>query len=249
LSFIDVGQGDCCLIQTKHNRTILIDGGGSDSSDFDVGENIVIPYILDKGISRIDLMILSHPHDDHIEGLITILKNLKVKELIISSLIIPNEKYNELINIARDKNVKITYASFGDNISLDGIRLIVIHPKSPLTDINDNSLALIFENEKTRALFTGDISSNIENNLKIGAIDILKVAHHGSSNSSSLDFISKIKPKLSIISVGENNYGQPNKDVINNLSKFSLPVCTKDYGEINIKMYKNGLIKYSKCIN
>jgi competence protein ComEC len=249
LNFIDVGQGDCCLIQTKHNKTILIDGGGSDSSNFDVGENIVLPYILDKGISRIDLMVLSHPHDDHIEGLITILNNLKVKELIISSLIIPNEKYTELINIARDKNVKISYVSLGDNIYLDGIRFIVIHPKNPLTDINDNSLILKFEYEKASALFTGDISSIVENTLKIGAIDILKVAHHGSSKSSSLDFISNVKPKLSIISVGVNNYGQPNKDVINNLSKFSIPVCTKDNGEINIKLYKNGLIKYSKCIN
>jgi competence protein ComEC len=71
LSFLDVGQGDCCLIETKNNKRILIDGGGTENNNFEVGDNIVLPYLLDKGILKLDLIILSHPHDDHIEGLIS----------------------------------------------------------------------------------------------------------------------------------------------------------------------------------
>jgi competence protein ComEC len=172
-----------------------------------------------------------------------------VKKLIISNLIIYNEKYDELISIANSKKVNIHLVSAGDKIYIDETEFYMIHPKTSFEDINENSLVVKLKFGNSEALFTGDISSNVEDYLTINKIDILKVAHHGSSCSSSFNFINKIKPKLSIISVGENNYGHPNINVINNLNKFGLSLSTKDYGEINVKMYYNGQIKYTKCIN
>jgi competence protein ComEC len=249
INFIDVGQGDCCYIETTNRKTILIDGGGTENNDYDVGENIVLPYILDKGKKEIDLVILSHGHDDHIEGLISIAKKIKINNLMVSKHIVETEKYIELIKILNDKKTNIIYVTEGDSINIDNIILKTIYSGNNTSDINDNSLVVELIYGKSKALFTGDIGENIEDKLRVKDIDVLKVAHHGASSSCSEMFLEKVQPRISVISVGKNSFGHPSIKSINKLNKYGKVLITKDSGEIRIKMYDNGKMEYSKCIN
>ena len=244
INFVDVGQGDCTYIETRTGKTILIDGGGSENSDYDVGESILLPYILDRQKTKIDLMIVSHMHEDHLEGLITIIDKINVKRIIIGQCN-NNVLYSELLNVSAKKGIKIETVWAGEIIYIDDVKIEVVHPKKyeNISDNeNNNSLVLKLIYEDASVLFSGDIEKEGEENINdnINA-DVLKVAHHGSKTSSTENFIRKVKPKISIIGVGKNNkFGHPNYEVIERLKKNnSLIYRTDENGEITIKIKKD----------
>ncbi len=241
--FIDVGQGDSCLIVTPLNTSILVDGGGSET--YDVGENTLLPYILSRRIVKIDYIVCSHFDTDHSGGIKTILENITVKNLIISKQKEVYQNFSEIMKIAKEKNVNIIIVKAKDRIIFDKTSYMdVLYPTEKLehSDINNNSIVAKFINQGITILFTGDIEKKAEENIlklynkKELKSDILKVAHHGSSTSSSYEFLEAVSPKFALIGVGENNtFGHPSDITIENLNKLNVAIYRTDKnGEIEI---------------
>ena len=261
INFIDVGQGDSTLIRVD-NKNILIDGGGSLYSDsFDVGEKTLFPYLLDRGITYLDYVIVSHFDADHFQGLEYVINNIKVKNAIISSLGQNSKEYETFLNLAKKKKINIIYVKKGDSINFNNAKIEILYPDNEI--INDNAknnnalvCKLIYNNFSM--LFTGDIEEIAEkkilklyekNKEKLRA-DVLKVGHHGSKTSSSYDFIKTVSPKIALIGVGkDNNFGHPNLGVIERLEKSGATIYRTDYmGEIELSIKSNGNMTINTCI-
>lgn len=229
--FIDVGQGDSTFIVTPHNKTILIDGGGSLNKNFDVGEKTLVPYILDRGYTKIDYIFVSHFDFDHVGGILTILQELKVGKVIIGKQFENSENYEKMIKIARKKKVEIIQVDKENDIVIDDVNFNIIWPDKENiikeNSLNNNSLVMKMIYRNFSMLFTGDIEEIAErkiidtykDNYDILKSDVLKIAHHGSKTSSINEFLNLVKPKIALIGVGGNNkFGHPSKGVINNLN-------------------------------
>lgn len=227
--FFDVGQGDSSCIITPSKKVVLVDGGGSSGNGdyyYDVGGKITLPALLHQGIWRIDTVIVSHLHDDHMEGLLSVMEVYPVKNLIMPKVSGSPENVSknigELMDMCRRKGVNIYKLGKGDYIKLGKeVRIDFLHPgEEAKSDENENSLVGVLKYGDFLALFTGDIGKETEVILPAGVIDssILKVPHHGSGRSSSEEFLEEVKPKASVISVGKNNYGHPSAETIKRLS-------------------------------
>lgn len=231
INFIDVGQGDSTLITTQYNKKILIDGGGSEfGSTFDVGEKTLLPYLLKKKIHKVDCVIISHFDSDHVGGILTILEELNVKQVLIPKQVEYSENYNKFLDIIKKRNIKVKIVGEGNTINLDKNTYIdILWPEEKqITDnvLNNNSMIVRLCYKNFKMLFTGDIEEiaeqkllqKYENTEKLTA-DILKVAHHGSKSSSIAEFLEKANPKIAVIGVGKNNkFGHPNAGVLDRLS-------------------------------
>ena len=256
--FVDVGQGDSTFIVTPKNETILIDGGGSLGTDFDVGESTLLPYILDRGYKKIDLMFVSHFDQDHIGGLFKILEELKVEKVCISKQEEDSENYQKFLNIVKEKNIQVLVVKIGDMIVLDNnLYFNVLWPKDKQIEenkLNNNAIVMKLNYNNFSMLFTGDIEKKAEEeiletykNSKILESDILKVAHHGSKTSTTDEFLNKVKPKIALIGVGKDNmFGHPSNTTIEKLEKMNIKIyrtdlnaeisiCVNDKGQVSIK--------------
>ena len=187
--FIDVGQGDSTLIVTPSNKKILIDSGGTDTGNFDVGKSTLLPYLLDRGITVLDYICISHFDSDHCKGFIYLLNNIKVKNIILSKQYATILNFEEIMSIANTKKIKILKVEAGDTLQIDkDVKIKVLSPNKKLSeDINDNSIVMKLEYNNFSCLFTGDISKNVEKDLintynKYIESDVLKVAHHRFKN-------------------------------------------------------------------
>ena len=227
VTFLDVGEGDSALIRTYSGQTVLLDGGGSANPQVlsSIGESVVIPFLLDKGISRLDAVIASHGHTDHIQGLFPVLEQFKVGNLIIPD--VKDEKeFSQLLETAERKGMKVTRCREGDVIKLDKKTVFqVLSPLQQFSDdnssLNNTSLVLKLIYGETDLLFTGDAEKPVEEALlNCGALleaDVLKVAHHGSDTSTGMAFLDCINPKAVVVSVGKNNFGHPSEAVMQRL--------------------------------
>ncbi|MBP8718580.1 MAG: DNA internalization-related competence protein ComEC/Rec2, partial [Candidatus Atribacteria bacterium] len=237
--FLNVGYGDSILIKTPQEKHILIDGGGTPFHDFDVGENIVLPYLRRLGINHIDLIFLTHPDIDHLEGLIPILKEMKVDMVIDSGINCQQDTYlNFLSLIQEDEEISYYQARAGDVIKLSpDLQLVVLNPLNRKdygqeSNFNNRSIVLKLYYKNISFLFTGDIEEKAEMNLlswdSFLQSDILKVAHHGSNTSTTDLFLNQVKPEVAIISVGTNNFDHPNAEVIRKLEASCQKVLRTD---------------------
>lgn len=255
INFLYVQQGDSCHIKTEHGLNILIDGGGSEQSDYDIGENILVPYLLKNTNGKIDLMIISHFHEDHAEGCLTVLKKLKVGKVLIGTQPLKTTLYEEFLKITEEKSIPVYTLHANNSFSVDGLRFDILYPSKKLDiedDLNNNSLVIKASYCKTNALFVGDAEFEEENaildlykdKLKTLDIDILKVGHHGSKTSSSKEFLNVITPKISVISCGINNkFKHPHEEAVKNLEMYTKNIFRTDqHGEISLKIKRNGKI-------
>ena len=267
ICFVDVGQGDCTLIQTPGRKNILVDGGGSEFGSFDVGESTLLPYLLDRGITKIDYMMISHFDSDHIGGLFYIMENLRVDNIIISKQGESSENLKKFIEILQSNNrgsknkTNIILVKKGDNIKIDNTSYFeILFPEDELINdniLNNNSIVAKFVSNNFKMLFTGDIEEIAENRLcelykstnKLQA-DIIKVAHHGSKTSSTLNFLELVKPKIALIGVGENNnFGHPNDAVLKRIKDLGAHIYRTDQmGEISIVIGNRGNVKINSFI-
>lgn len=262
--FVDVGQGDCTVMITPNNKKIIVDGGGNSNneSNYDIGENVVLPYLLDRKIRKLDYMIISHFDSDHYQGLEYVIKNINVKKVIIPKQLEENYNCKEFLKIANKKRVKVIEVKAGDKIKLDkNMYMQVLWPteEAIMENItNNNSLVCKIYYHNSSILFTGDIEKVAEEAIlakyktrKILKSDILKVAHHGSKTSSIEDFLNMVKPKIALIGVGKDNkFGHPNNDVIERLKSIGTKIFRTDIdGEIEILINKRGKIKKHVYIN
>ena len=216
--FIDVGQGDSTLIITPKGKKILIDGGE--------GKNeILLPYLLDRGINKIDYIIISHFDSDHCNGLIEVMEKIKVGKVIVSKQPEESEEYRNILEIIKRKNIEACVVKAQDRITIEkDLYINILNPAGKLEfkDLNNNAIVakLIYKNFSM--LFTGDIekaeeniAQKYKNNLKS---TILKVAHHGSKTSTNEEFLKYVEPQIALIGVGENNkFGHPNQQTIEKL--------------------------------
>ena len=251
IHFIDVGQGDSTLIITPKNKTILIDGGGS-NSNFDVGKNTLIPYILDKGFSKIDIVIISHFDQDHVGSILTLLQNLKVGTVYISKQIENSYNYENFLKIVKERKIKVNEVVAGNKIRVEkDLYFDILWPinKQITTNIlNNNSIVCNLHYKDFSMLFTGDIEEIAEKSIlelyskdkRMLKANILKVGHHGSKSSSTSEFINNINPQIAVIGVGKNNkFGHPNDKVLERINNLNCKIFRTDLnGEISITINK-----------
>ncbi len=243
--YLDVGQGDSSVIKTPDNKIIVVDGGGSsewEKNSYDIGKKITVPALQHIGIWQVDTVIVSHIHDDHLGGVLSILESYKVKQVILPA----SDSYGKsefasanlekLKAILKDKKISIKYLKNSSSIKVSkNVELKVLAPEEPFiqntdSDVNNNSMVFKLIYKDFDALFTGDIQMEAEQRLLDKDIqsDVLKVAHHGSPYSSTEDFIVQVDPEISIISVGKNNYGHPSKEIIERLKEKKSQVYRTD---------------------
>ncbi len=259
--FIDVGQGDSTLIVTPSNKKMLIDTGGSTKENsYDVGEKIVLPYLLNRRIKKLDYVMISHFDSDHCEALLTIMDGIKIENMIISKQIEKTNLFEQIMMKARKKNINIIIAKRGMTIEIDNfVRVNILYPDEKLMfdDINNNSIVAKLEYRKFSILFTGDIEEKAEKKIvemyqetDILKSTILKVAHHGSNTSTSEEFLNAVLPKIAIIGVGKNNkFGHPANITLERLKKIKTYIYRTDKnGEIKIE-HSRSRIKINKKIN
>ena len=259
--FVDVGQGDCTFIVTPQNKTILVDGGGSEFGEFDVGKRTLLPYILDRGYKEIDYIIISHFDEDHVGGILTIIKELKVGQVIISKQGENSDNFQEFLEIVNKKRIKVQVVKKGDKINIEKhLNIEILWPQHKLIQeniLNNNSIVFRLNYLNFSMLFTGDIEEIAEkeilkelNNNSLKA-DVLKIAHHGSKTSSIQGFLDKVTPKVALIGVGENNnFGHPNEAVITRLNNYGTKIYrTDEMGEIILHVNSNGQMIVRRKIN
>lgn len=268
INFIDVGQGDSTLIRTETNKVILIDSGRSTAaSNFDVGNKVLLPYLLDRRIKKIDFIIVSHFDADHCQAFETVIDNINVEKVVVCKQSMITQEYLNIINKCREKNIKVIVVERGDKLKIDKrTEFEILHPGERFLEdgkggLNANAIVCKMnyklDNGKVFSiLFTGDIEVEAEKELeqvygkKLKA-DILKIAHHGSKTSSREEFIKLVSPKIALIGVGENNkFGHPADITLERLEKEKVKVYRTDQmGEVSITINKNGGIKVKTQID
>lgn len=255
--FLDVGQGDSTIISTAKNKTIVIDGGEGEKSGFDYGKNVLFPFLINKGVRKIDFLIFSHFDSDHCGGLIYLLENIKVEKILIGKQFEKNENFEYIVNLANKKHIKIIELQAGNKINIEkNSSLEILWPsvaeKISENAINNNSLVCKFVYKNFSMLLTGDIESIAEEKLlgkykntnRLNA-NILKIAHHGSKTSSIQEFLNEVNPKIALIGVGrKNKFGHPNQEVLERLKEKGIQIYRTDQnGEIQIIVKNNLKIK------
>ncbi|MDI3064480.1 MBL fold metallo-hydrolase [Clostridioides difficile] len=245
IHMIDVGQGDSILVQTPTNKNILIDGGDEDS------ENIIISYLRQKRIKTIDIIIATHPDSDHIGSLDNIIKKFNVNSIYMPEQSTDSEAYQNLINSCTDKNLSIQHLYKNDVLNIDNnINIYVLSPSYIQEESNLNSIVFKLTFNDNSFLFMGDAEEENEKEIlhsfKLNNINFIKIGHHGSNSSSSLEFIKKISPDIAEISCGyKNQYGHPHREVINNLKQNHVSIYRTDrIGDI--VFYSDGEIIFTK---
>lgn len=227
LTFLDIGQGDAAVLESPGGLTAVIDTGGANElskSSYNPGEKILMPFLRRKGIRKIDLLLLSHPHADHIQGAEFLVDHIPVKMLIISGQFCADKQGAQLVDAFKAKGTKIREVSGGDMISFDEkINLEVISPpEAVIEDTNDASLVFRLGYGEFQALFTGDAGAEVLEKIdksKLSA-EVVKVPHHGSKFSWSESFYQAVDPEAAVISVGSgNNFGHPARQVLQGLRK------------------------------
>lgn len=250
LTVLDVGQGDAIVVRAPSGRTMLIDAGGEVEgrlTGYDVGAQRVVPALHRLGVRAIDILVLSHPHEDHAGGLPAVVQNFRVGLLLDSGFPHPAPSYHRLLRLVEAKRIPYVLARRGMRIDLGaGAVVSVLHPDPPLivgtgSDINLNSVVLRLSYGRTCALLTGDIEALIEYRLLDSGDDlrcaVLKVAHHGSGTSSRAEFLEAVAPAVAVISAGAfNPFGHPHASTLDALAAVGARVYRTDrHGAITIE--------------
>ena len=232
---IDVGQGDSIFIQTLEDKRILIDAGDEEA------EHTVYSYLKRKGVKKIDVLIATHPDTDHIGSMDYIIDKFKISHFYMPDAKTDSEAFYNLLDSCRDKNLKIEYLTKGDILKIDSSTTMEILSPSTITDKNNlNSIVSLLNYKGYEFLFTGDAEkeneSEILSSCNLPDIEFLKAGHHGSSSSSTDEFIANLKPEAVAISCGYNNdYGHPHRSVLDTF---------RENGSVVYRTDKNGSLVF-----
>jgi competence protein ComEC len=245
--FLNVGQGDSAFVKTPENHQIVIDGGPDSSASGKISS--LMPF-WDK---TIDVIILSHPEKDHMQGLMDILKKYRANYILDSGIKKDSAEYKEWEKILENQKrlgAKVIAVKAGDIIKLGDVSINILFPYENFSNeiiknsANESCVVLDLIFGKNSFLFTGDISDKSEKELMIKSdvainADVLKVAHHGSKYSTSEKFLEFVSPEFAVICVGKNSYGHPTPEVLQRLEKFGIKVLRTDTNG-NVKFVSDG---------
>lgn len=229
ITFLDVGQGDAIHIQTPNRKHLMVDAGRW-SPGGNSGEDVILPYLEENGVQRLDGILLSHPHADHIGGITEIIENIPVDTIYQTRADYDSNLYQSYMNLAEEKEIHIKYPIAGEILNIDpSIRLFVIGPNSGAesSNINNHSLAFKLVYGDTSALFSGDAEVKQENRMASNygeflESDLYKVGHHASNTSSSQSFMEFIQPEVTVASLAfENRFRHPGLEAVSRLHQNS----------------------------
>jgi len=267
IQFPDVGQGDCALITLAAGKNILIDGGGAYDNRFDIGRRIVAPYLWNQGIHRIDLVILSHPHPDHMNGLKYIVKSFAIGEVWTSGLDKDLPGYPELERLILDQGIPLRVVSAANPpVVINDAEVKLLHPapgfhargRKAYEAENSRSLVVRVALEGKVFLFPGDIGKDAEQEMLLRnrdlRCDLIKVPHHGSKSSSSESFLSRTLPVIGVVTVGSRNrYHHPSPEVVERYQAAGTRLfrtdldgalfVTVDKGELIVKSWRTRMVQ------
>ena len=260
ITMVDVGQGDCIYLTEDSGIHMLIDGGSSDKSD--VADYQMMPYLKYEGVSYLDAVVVTHPDSDHVSGICSMLQQMKTSGISIGTLYLPdvgetgrNEEYHDLERLAQGAGVSVRYLSVGDVLQCGKVMLTCIHPEEGWEKAEPNaySTVLYLKYGNFGALFTGDLEGEGEKlvqerlgdfPLAADGITMLKVAHHGSKNSTGEAFLQTVNPQIALISAGQNNrYGHPHRELIQRLEDCGCRIYrTQESGAVTVRV-QNGRVR------
>lgn len=256
ITFFDVGQGDSLIFQTRKQKTVMVDTGGKEVKignidNHNIAKYHIIPTLKQKRITKIDHLIITHPHADHIGELPYIVQHIRIKKLYINLYSYSEIELIKIKRLCKINNIELIDATTIQFIQLNNSKISFLHGDIPNSnDKNEHSIILLIEYQRYKMLLLGDVTKNNESKLmkiyQLPKIDILKVGHHGSKTSSSESFINLIKPTISIISNGKNNkYHLPNRETLQTLRSTNSSILnTQDVGEITIDLDHDLDIKF-----
>lgn len=228
IHFIDVGQGDSTFITTPDGKRILIDGGGNENGEDTVGEKILIPFLLNKSVTKIDYILISHFDTDHVGGILTVIEQLNVGTIVISKQNQESENYSKLKELVKIKKINVIVVKQGDKLRIEeNLYFDILWPSSEHVIneniLNNNSLVCNLHYKNFSMMFTGDIEkiaeqqiiNNYQKNSKLLRATVLKAGHHGSKTSSMQKFVEMVNPRYAVIGVGVNNkFNHPSDEII-----------------------------------
>jgi len=235
VSYLDVGLGDAILIEAPRGVRLLIDGGGFHGSNFDTGRSVIAPVLLSKKIRTLDYVVNTHPHEDHLGGLRSILRHFRVGTFVAPAGLVSQPAMRSVQNVIRERHIRSLHLLAGDVLQLPfGPEISAYSPPGPIPveDLNDASVVLRMAFGDRSFLFTGDIGEDMERMLVLSewplASSVLKVPHHGSRHSSTHPFISAVKPELAVLSVGPGIRGIPSRETMARYAALSVPIFRTD---------------------
>lgn len=241
LTFLDVGQGNAALLRFPGGKTMLVDGGGSYDSSFDTGRYVVSPFLRKQKTGKIDIVVLTHPHPDHLNGLLYILKNFDVQEMWTNGQEIDTETYAEMKKIISEKKIVLRIMNAKcPEMDFNNTTVRILNPQSKRKandysdrTVNDEALVLKITYGKIKFLLPADISESVEERLVRSGMDlasqVILASHHGSRSSNSPSFIRRVRPDMVVFSCGKNNaFRMPHPDVLERYRKSGSRILRTD---------------------
>lgn len=220
--FIDVGQADCSLL-VSNNETMLIDAGNNEDGKY------IVDFIKSLGINKIDYVIGTHAHEDHIGGLDNVIREFEIENVLLSPVTSNTQTYEGVLEEIEKKNLGITVPKIGEKFKVGNTVSTVLSVSDDENETNNSSIVVRTEFYNNSFLFMADLESNYEKKIKWPETTVLKVGHHGAETSSCNYFLNQVKPKYSIISVGEDNsYNHPSSITLNRLRNIKSEVYRTD---------------------
>lgn len=218
--FFDVGQADSMLIQ-NNGENMLIDAGNNEDGE------MLVNNLKTLGVEKIDYLVGTHPHEDHIGGMDDIINNFSIGKIFMPNVTTNTKTFEDVLDAAKNKDLQIETPKIGDEFTVGSANCSVVYVGDDKENLNLSSIIIKLNYNNLSYLFTGDAEAEIENKIDVGKINILKVAHHGSDTSSSEKFVKETAPEVAIILVGkDNSYGHPSDEII------------KRYEEVGSKIYR-----------
>lgn len=226
VDFLNVGQADCALLSTN-GHYMVIDGGNNGDAD------TILSYLEGQGVEKLDAVVGTHPHEDHIGSLDAIINHFDVDAVYMPKIMHTSKTFEDVLDAVANKGLKIKSPSPGDTIDFNGLEIEVLGPQREYKDFNNNSIVLKVNAGETAFLFTGDAEETTEKDILQAdydlQADVLKVGHHGSSTSSSQAFLQAVKPKYAVISVGVgNSYHHPEEEALQRLQSIGAEIYRTD---------------------